>query len=658
MPKRPRQHQIEDESRTAFRTVLPKEWVFRDSIPDYGIDGEVEIFDKNGLGTGRRFLVQLKATDDPDLNHALAILFRLDTWNYYRSVDLPVLIVRFHAPTRKLYVKWFHSFDPYYGRQARKNITFRLSPEDEWREETAARLASDLEAIKQIRSAQIALPITFTLTLTEPQIHGVPAAQIASAIRKAAAKLPGIITITVNSPAYAHPAIVIGNDKTVIDLAGVKSFTLHSSKKRRSVDSLSKFPYDVLVSVAIALDIAGHSNVGAQVAAMYAPSSSIIEYPEILMHIASCMARAHRVTEALRLSEKFFESEGSLLSAQMLMLSAFVQSDSLSDSERAYFLEFMTRHIKCAEGSGNRAIAATAHYNLGNYLRGCRPRHPRLAFHHYRKASEYDPGYLERKYFMRELAGILFLSGRYRLAVQFYKRAIDLGEEGDCCALYADALMFAGRYRESREAFDAYLTSTPDAASEWRLKAWALQGIRRTLGCDEQKRQTVAAIKLVPHDIKPCSEEIRQKLEEALRHDALCGLAWFNLGVLESQTGKREDAFLSFLMASLINRGDVEAWCNAMGLGISSEQYRSIFPYVLETAFRINGEDFLEQLARLAQGQPKGFPVTEFLNRINECLSLIARERQPFEVRLLGKGSDYHVIPLRSSARTKKNREK
>jgi tetratricopeptide (TPR) repeat protein len=261
------------------------------------------------------------------------------------------------------------------------------------------------------------------------------------------------------------------------------------------------------------------------------------------------------------------------------MLPALVQSGSLSGDERDYLRRFMQRCIERTEGIGDRPGAATAHYNLGNYLRGSR--HFRLAFHHYRKAAEYDPGYLDRKYFWRELAGILFESRRYRMAVQFYERAINLGEEGECRALYADALMFVGKYRKSQEAFDAYLSSASDADPEWCLKAWALRGLRSMLGCDEQKRQMVAAIKLVPSDINLVPDEAKQKLKEALRHDALCGLAWFNLGVLEYQTGNRDDAFISFLMAALIQRNDVEAWCNSIALGIFSKENESLVLHVI-----------------------------------------------------------------------------
>ena len=84
MPQRPRAHELEDESRRHFQMLLPSRWVFRPADPDYGIDGQIELFDADKEATGLVFLVQLKATDNPNLEDALAISLRRDTFQYYR----------------------------------------------------------------------------------------------------------------------------------------------------------------------------------------------------------------------------------------------------------------------------------------------------------------------------------------------------------------------------------------------------------------------------------------------------------------------------------------------------------------------------------------------------------------------------------------------
>jgi Domain of unknown function (DUF4365) len=79
----------------------------RHADPDYGIDGQVEVFDENNKATGLMFLIQLKATDALDLSNALSVQFRLDTLAYYRKLDLPVMIVLWSAALRQVF--WQYS---------------------------------------------------------------------------------------------------------------------------------------------------------------------------------------------------------------------------------------------------------------------------------------------------------------------------------------------------------------------------------------------------------------------------------------------------------------------------------------------------------------------------------------------------------------------
>lgn len=649
-PRRPREHQLEKESRLEFQERLPSEWDFQDiPPPEYGLDGRVEIFDKADFATGRMFFVQLKATDKPELKDALAVQLEIPTCEYYRSLDLPVLIVRYHAPTKKIYAKWFHKYDPYYGKNAKKKITFRFTPEDEWHEETAEILASDVEAFRQLRSPQITFPVNFKLTLTEQYIYGVLAAKIELEIRKAAKRIPGLITISPFLLPDAHGSIVIGNDKAEIYLKSGSGFTIHNtSKGYKSEVQLSKFSYDILVGIAVVLDNAGHSNIAARLLSEYAASSSIITNPKIALTGVRCMIRAHRVTEALQLSESLSKSEESLFAADMFTWTALSQSASLSESEHEYLQNFLERYTEQAVQSEDRQRGATAHYNLGNYLRARSYKaksYRRLALHHYKKAANYKPEYLEKPYFCRELAGVLFESKRYSLAVKFYERALSQGEEGDYRALYADALMFAGRYHEAEQAFYAYLASNPDAASEWRLKACVLVWIRSMLRRDEQKRQTGAAIELVIPNNHLTSHpvEYRQRLQDALECDALCSYAWFNLGILESQIGNQESAFVPFLMAALIRKNDTEAWCHSITIGIFSG-YHALLSDMIATAYKVNGESLLEELLKLAQSQPEGFPITKFFDGMNKIFSKLTQEYKQFDVRVYETKSNFHAL--------------
>ena len=103
MTRRPRSHQLETQSRSAFSASLPPGWLFRDLAPDYGLDGVVEVFDEGGVATGHLFFVQLKATDKLLINGSLRVRLDTRTLDYYSTLVLSVLLVMFHSSTLEFY---------------------------------------------------------------------------------------------------------------------------------------------------------------------------------------------------------------------------------------------------------------------------------------------------------------------------------------------------------------------------------------------------------------------------------------------------------------------------------------------------------------------------------------------------------------------------
>ena len=153
MPRRTREHQLEGESRLAFERALGSRFVFRSEDPDYGVDGSVEEFDTElGQATGLRFFAQLKATDEAVLAKALHARISLETADYYRALSLPLLMVRYHAPTNRTFTRWFHQFDPYFGGLGDKGLTFRWVESDVWDGQRPERLVADVQAFLRWRS--------------------------------------------------------------------------------------------------------------------------------------------------------------------------------------------------------------------------------------------------------------------------------------------------------------------------------------------------------------------------------------------------------------------------------------------------------------------------------------------------------------------------
>lgn len=109
---RPRAHELESESRNRFEAaILAQRWLVRDldGAGDYGIDQEVEIFE-GGQATGLIFRVQTKAAARPGPGGPYRDI-AIEHFNYWSSMDTPVLLVLWIQSENELYARWVHKYD-------------------------------------------------------------------------------------------------------------------------------------------------------------------------------------------------------------------------------------------------------------------------------------------------------------------------------------------------------------------------------------------------------------------------------------------------------------------------------------------------------------------------------------------------------------------
>ena len=137
MTKRKIQHQLEDTSRYKYGLALPPHWVFRDKDKDYGIDGEVEIFDSRDRATGLVYWVQLKATKSKKESIIRSVDLSLEKIQYYKSLELPVLLVRYSSEQDIFYTKWANEVDTFYAKKGAKKMRIKFSDNDTWGENSA-----------------------------------------------------------------------------------------------------------------------------------------------------------------------------------------------------------------------------------------------------------------------------------------------------------------------------------------------------------------------------------------------------------------------------------------------------------------------------------------------------------------------------------------
>lgn len=646
MTKRPRSHQLEEESWRTLSNSIPNQWVLRKLQPDYGIDGEVEIFDESGSSTGLMFFVQLKGTDVKEKAKALSCRIPLETLRYYKSLPLSTLLIRYHSPSKSLYFRWSGTVDPYYTRKGSKTIKVDFSEKAMWSKKTPDLLVEYLKFFKRFTTPVISLPIDFRFEFTDKEVFSFPVSIIESLIREAGRSVSEIILFSSGKRSLTlSPRIKITNDLILIEIEGLKGVNLHLRKGYSKEEVKSKLPHAVFVGISVVLHMLGQSNIAAEIASKHVLSSGLLSNQGLIFEIASCFFLARRVDMALKLSEQLLDmGEEYWFAYHIFSLPAF-KKVHMNEIELESFKKVLLKAIDKAKEKGNLVGAGVSHYNLGNRIRGGSHRNNREAFHHYHMASKYDPSYLKRNYFWSETGSILFNVGKYSCSERFYLKALEIGAGPEIIAFRADALMFAGKYRDAYTLFREYEKVAKETHDEWALKSWILGGLMKTLGIEAQKRRPNDATKAA--DVTAVlSQEVDKKIAEALVLDALCGLAWFNNGVHMVSKKEYSDAMISFLIAAIVQPNDVEAWSNAIFCNFNSPpEFVYLLPSILSVAYEKNGETFLSKLALDIEKQPNpDWIKTEIINFMGEyARSLPKKEKLPI-LRLIGPDGAFTVI--------------
>lgn len=133
LPKRIRQHVIEEESRQYVKQILPDEWVVQDVVKDYGIDLTVEIVIDEEV-TGAPFSIQVKGTDKLVIRKRGYVAHRCKTSTlaYFLQRPEPVIYLVYDTQKKAGYWIWIKDY-----------IRQELKPS--WRDQETATVRIPLE---------------------------------------------------------------------------------------------------------------------------------------------------------------------------------------------------------------------------------------------------------------------------------------------------------------------------------------------------------------------------------------------------------------------------------------------------------------------------------------------------------------------------------
>jgi len=640
MTKRPNQHKLEDLSRAKFQLILPKRWVYRDKDKDYGIDVEVELFDQDDKAQGLLFYVQLKATESKKDETILNVDFNIETLMYYKKLDVPVLLVRYSEFKDCFYIKWLYNVEMLYRKNKAKTIRIKLEKENLWTSDTSSEIEKRLVRIRKIKSGHFNFPIPFSLTIRENYIHNISKTVLLTQIKKELKSYLDIIEFCPKDNSDLES--ILDNKELIINLSDIAGCTFHSIELRDNEGFSEGIAKDILLGLSAAMVQIGKIDYCGKIIFEHELQNRLIDNHELLVYMLPPLFKSSYFENVLDLIGDIFESEKSfdilIISTVNILISANTESKSKVKAIERYFTNRLLKAIK----RNDRTQIGIAHYNLGNHYRGQRKYYESTS--NYIAAKRYEPKYLNQDYYFSELAGVLFLLDKYKPSACLYEKAIELGATGLTNALYADALMFSGEYQKAIDAFQDYLKGTEKPKDEFLLKSLCLEFILENNDIKSQKRDNMNANRKA--DLSNVEKGItpKQQLDKSLESDLLCGLAWFNYGIIQSEELDYNAAMFSFTMVGLVQTNDIEAWKNATLCAFNSKSGFILLPLIIRTAYYLNGEEYLEQLyLQLEQSSEN-----KDISKIVEAIDLILPKRDenvfPPKVRILNEDGKFENI--------------
>jgi tetratricopeptide (TPR) repeat protein len=617
MTKRVKQHQLEDLSRAKYSLAIPRNWVMRDKEKDYGIDAEVEIFDDKDRASGLVYWIQLKATETRDRLAAKKVDLSIDAIKYYKSLDIPVLIVRYSENGDLFYSKWAHEIDLFYAKKGAKTIRITFYDEDLWSDNSAVKTIKYLKKLRAIKAGAITLPVSTLMVVKDDTINGIPRGVFMSAYRQALQRFSQIAVYQPDSE-KADLCTSLKDDELFISLASVTGCTFHSIQDRDTEGFAEGVVADVLLGLAVSLVGIGQIEMSARILLDNKLIDRFFQKQELLIKFIPIIIKTSRYGEIIDAVCDMIDLNDDNIIESIATVSAVAVADSDNLDKCNKLQKLLEKCLEKNVALGENSLIGVSHYNLGNHFRSRKLY--KKAITHYLKARRFENKYLNQSYYYQELGGALFDYEKYRFSAKLYKIALDKGAPNSTKPLYADALMFGGYYKLAHDVFSEYLDSVKDEHAEWHLKNIFLETLIDKKGISEQVRRKHEAINKI--DItKAGNSAFIQNLEKAIELDVLCGLAWFNSGIELSKTGKYKEAAFSFIACGLVQTWDIEAWVNATLCCFNKEIPIQILPLALNTAYFFNGDEFMSRLHKELAERFNDDTLIQITNVVDELLS-------------------------------------
>lgn len=628
MPNRPQQHQLEDYSIIQFKQLLPNSWIIREKGKDYGIDLEIEIVDANGNLSGEVFFVQMKATNSDKLSIIQSVSMKLGTLNYYKKILLPVMLVRYSKALNQFYFKWVNNVDLYYSKKNAKTINIFFNEQNIWNSTSAAKIKSHLIKFRIIKRGLVQLPIKLTLKINQNLLKSENQVVTESKVEVELSRYKQLVNIVVDLDDPLFSANIQENEIN-INASELYFCTFHNPFSDNQ--TLSKIIADhLLIGISLILIRIGQFESASKIIMEAKLLPLVLKhnlgFPETLI----VLLKSSYMEQVFQTIDDLAPNEDSLLLNVLYSLSLLLLQRDGSNKIITIIERILKKQLENAIKNENKVSIAIANYNLANHYKD--QKRYLESLNYYQRARKVDDTYLNQSYFFGELGGILFLQERFSISSKLYKRSIELDRKQQVLPLYADSLMFSGKYQDALIIYHEYLQNNNKPRDEFILKAFILETKFNLITAPTQDRQIINALKIVGN---ASTLNLNDSLQEALKLDMLCGLAWFNLGIIYSNNNQFKDASIAFLSCALFQTWDLSAWTNAIISMILSPKSDVLLTPTVRAAYFCHREILIQTLFESFNVMNLNIEkLRELKDYILNITKNIREEQKPIEVRM------------------------
>jgi len=656
MPKRTRSQRIAEKSRRALEDRLDERFLFRPEPDDYGIDGSIEEFDADDRTTGLRFLAQLKSTDGEDPDIALKRSIPNEHAAYYNSLTQPLLMVLYLASSDELYVRWWH--DPLPGKRPPRadaaSRTFYWSEEDIFETADSDLLAEEARGYFELRSASPPVPFFFEALVEEAPLS-LEATEITLAFEAAARRRPDVVEVRTDKK---NGRLIVRDRLLIVELWGTRAASYEISGDYDPGEEAEQLAVDMMALCGAGFARWGQNELAARMATTFLADSTLAADPDAALLFAGAMTDARRLAESLAIAEAIDSASTSpeTNTSVLFTLTPRRHAPSLTDREKEAYVEAIEARIRRRQEAGETIAASREALSLANHFRHEAKGDSAVSF--YERAADLDPEYLQRVHYWHELGGAYFFTGRWLDAAKAYDKAFELDGDPWAQVLGADALLYAGRYEESRRAMQEAIPEIEsfERGAEYPLKLLLLDHLIDERGVERQERDLVRARALFEQAFsgEPSTPD-EDLLWQVIDVDGLNPFAWWNLAVAAEEEGDYETAGLRFLFSAIGLPLDEEAWARSILHLVRARADATLSAMVIVTADRLTGKKVIPSVNKIATGvltpEARGSLITDMKKLVTD----VADPRiDGLEMRIIGAGSDIDSVQV-PGARTRQS---